>query len=214
MLSFKNRIKRLLVLYIILSVLMPIGCNQATRYKILTFFFEGVPPPGSRERAAAIAKKKAQEDSSDDPVAKDKPVRVARQTDSSRHAPIKYCNKCHRGTMRKRKRQLIKPVPDLCYSCHKQDYTRSVYVHAPVRIGDCLECHTHHQSGFIHLQKAAQPALCYQCHLQQDMNTIPGHQESQDVICTKCHNPHSSSEKKLLRSPKKSRVDSNDVEFE
>ena len=214
MFSCKNRINRLLIFYIIISVLLPAGCDQTTRYKILTFFFEGVPPPGSRERARALANKRSSEESTDVTTAKDKTVRVTKRIRSSRHAPVRDCSKCHRGSIRKREKQLIEPIPDLCYSCHKVDYYRNPYVHGPVAVGACLFCHDPHQSGFLHLQKASQPDLCYQCHLRQDIQEIPGHQETKDVICTKCHDPHSSSKKKLIISRDKPRSDPNDVVFE
>src|SRR5512135_3848269 len=92
------------------------GCVSQKSYKVLSFFFDGVPNPdekpeqsksgGSNEAAARAPKAKYRE-----------------------HGPYaaKLCNGCHqRGT-----NVLILPVEKLCLNCHIIQ-TGKKYIHGPV----------------------------------------------------------------------------------
>jgi len=164
------------------SLLVAAGCDRATRYKVLTFFFE--------------AKKLA-------------------QRRGSRHEPARECNKCHAGGRRSGRRELIKPVPDLCYTCHQEHNTPGEHLHGPLGLaGDiCLFCHLPHQSGFAHLQRAPLPELCYRCHRREDMHTIVDHENRLDRICTDCHDPHSSPRDKLLKPYEQLEGDPNSIKL-
>ncbi|MHC4359390.1 MAG: cytochrome c3 family protein [Planctomycetota bacterium] len=137
--------------------------------------------------------------------------RISKQSRSSRHDPVGDCSKCHIGAMGSGQRQLVKPMPDLCYSCHTNYHVADGYLHGPIVVGECVFCHDSHQSKYVHLQKAPQPKLCYQCHLPEDVVTIADHQEKQETICTDCHDPHVSSMRKLLKSSKKLKEDPNTI---
>jgi predicted CXXCH cytochrome family protein len=193
-------------------LVMVVGCNRETRYKILTFFFEGVPPLDSDSQAVETKTTTAVDKSPQSAVAKEKPIsRILKQKRSSRHDPVGDCSKCHIGAMGSGQRQLLKPLPDLCYSCHTDYHAGDGYLHGPIMVGECVFCHDPHRSKYVHLQKAPQPKLCYQCHLHENMVTIANHTEMQETICTDCHDPHVSSMRKLLKSSKKLREDPNIV---
>ena len=99
-------------------------------------------------------------------------------------------------------------VDELCYSCHKERYTKK-YDHKPVKKGECLKCHDPHQSDTNKLLKAKNvPLLCVSCHGPKeakklkiekivDINVKYKHKPV-DKNCLECHDPHTSDYKKLL----------------
>jgi len=175
------------------------GCDREARYKILTFFFEGVPPLDG-EKDAVETEITTVDESLQPAVAQKKNVsRILQQRRSSKHDSVADCNKCHMGGMGSGKRQLIRPMPDLCYSCHTNYHAGGGYLHGPIAVGECVFCHDPHRSKYVHLQKAPQPKLCYQCHVLEGIKLVAGHQEMQDTICTDCHDPHVSSMENLLK---------------
>jgi len=192
-----------------LLVLIPVGCGRVARHKILTFFFEGVPPldgdPNAGKRRTGVTQQTNLR-------ATERAVKVVKKSSSSRHEPAADCGKCHRSTTVWD--DFVKPLPDLCYSCHTDYRASGGYLHGPVSVGACMFCHDAHQSKYMHLQKEPQPELCFQCHMRQDIESIAGHQDSASVSCTKCHNPHIGPTRKLLRSPQESRDDHNAVDIE
>ena len=172
-----------------------VGCDRASRHKVLTFFFEGVPPLDSQQQA--VDSGTTAEETPTIAVADEQAVMIARQTDASRHAPAKDCETCHLAEGAWNQKRLVSPLPDLCYSCHT-DYGAGEYVHGPVAVGECVFCHEPHQSRYVHLQKAPQPKLCYQCHDREDIESLVDHQDRLDQVCSECHDPHTSSAKHLL----------------
>ena len=138
---------------------------------------------------------------------------VNKQRRSSRHKPVRECNKCHAGKTGLGRRQTIEPVPLLCYSCHTNYNEQVGTMHGPVIVGDCTFCHNPHQSRFIHLQRNKQPDLCYRCHKQDNIKLITGHEDKLESICTDCHDPHISPEKKLLKRIPESIDDPNIVDL-
>lgn len=187
------------------------GCDREARYKILTFFFEGVPPLDGEENA--VETEITTVDKSPQPaVAQKKNIsRILQQRRSSKHDWVADCNKCHMGGMGSGKRQLIRPMPDLCYSCHTNYYAAAGYLHGPIAVGECVFCHNPHKTKYVYLQKAPQPELCYRCHVRENMVTITGHKENMETICTDCHDPHVSSMKMLLKPVNELNDDPNTV---
>lgn len=172
------------VLLSVLTLSFLIGCSKVSRHKILTFFFDGVPPlpleyldPNSPDYQSQV--KKLEEVST-----------------SSRHKSGKGCwDYCHfRGVGK-----LDKPVPVLCYSCH-DDYTeQGIYVHAPIRVGDCLFCHESHESLNPFLLKNSIPDLCFKCHDRKAVVLIEKHDDPKYGSCSSCHASHVTSNRYLLK---------------
>lgn len=186
-----------LMLLVFLGIFL-ISCDEAERYKTLTFFFDGVPPPGSTGPQGEPLDSNLLE-----------PDQAGQTPAWYVHEPRKDCTTCH-GKRKQRgftsETYLIAQEPDLCYKCH-DDYTVSApFVHGPVAVGQCLFCHNPHKSRIKHLLKDSEPGLCYLCHDVSTIELIAAHSPDQLSSCTNCHNPHSGSLKALLKDTP-SRID-------
>ncbi|NOR66791.1 MAG: hypothetical protein GQ528_05495, partial [Woeseiaceae bacterium] len=179
-----------LVLLIPLAVFV-VSCDHTRRYEIMTFFFDGIDAPESQRLADRLA------DPNSPTLAQ-----VPQEPIWYVHEPRKDCTNCH-DTAKQSKSPgqlyLTAPVPKLCYDCHDDRTVSAKYVHGPVAVGQCLECHDHHKSRVKHLLKEAEPNVCYFCHDADAIAAIPAHLVGQPSACTDCHNPHASLERPLLK---------------
>ena len=159
------------------------GCAPGTRYRVLSFFFDGVPPP---EGAGAPAPTPA---SGQSPPPAPKAV-------ISKHAPYakKQCGACHTPMTN----SLIATVPELCFGCHKMGLKEKRYIHAPSLAGFCRLCHDPHASRHPFLLLAPPRQMCFYCHNPEDVAKNKAHEDDQ-APCTQCHNPHADS-RYFLRS--------------
>ena len=176
------------------------GCSKVQRYKVLTFFFEGVPHPNQR-KIITIFHGEGQSgwDESNGPLTEYVGEDVLGQRGRSLHKFAQDCSKCHVGSTMRRERRLVRPIPDLCYMCHSNYEESGGNLHGPIAVGECIFCHRPHQSSFVNLQEAPQPDLCYKCHDKREMHLIIDHEDKIESKCTDCHDPHSSIRKKLLK---------------
>ena len=179
-----------LVLLIPLAVFV-VSCDHTRRYEIMTFFFDGIDAPESQRLADRLA------DPNSPTLAQ-----VPQEPIWYVHEPRKDCTNCH-DTAKQSKSPgqlyLTAPVPKLCYDCHDDRTVSAKFVHGPVAVGECLECHNHHKSRVKHLLKEAEPNVCYFCHDADAIAAIPAHLTGQPSACTDCHNPHASLERPLLK---------------
>lgn len=211
MLSLKKCIIGGLLCVLSLSVVLVVGCDRVTRYKILTFFFEGVPPLDAPQDELLTP---VLSDTTDTDIVPDYlSPRIARQRIPSRHPPTKNCTQCHLKGPRWHRTQMYKPVPDLCYSCHTHYNVSQGLLHGPVAVGACLFCHKPHDSKYMNLQTAPQPELCFQCHTQEDIASIVDHQDMLETICTTCHDPHISTQPKLLKPYRDTTKEPNSIDL-
>lgn len=192
------------------------GCTTTeTGYKVLTFFFTGVPPMGQKE---------APEDAVKVVVARAAPSRV-QVVKSTRfgHGPYvaNLCFECHevsasggfRGFGAQKEAagsiaaagavsgKLVAPMGELCSSCHEsKSPTRAqqagLSVHGPVSTGYCILCHAPHagQEGYLLALKTN--ALCSDCHTVETIATPSVHKGKGD--CISCHNAHFGKDHNLL----------------
>jgi predicted CXXCH cytochrome family protein len=168
-----------------------LSCNEIERHHVLTFFFDGVPPLGQeglQEKTTGSV------------------LSEIEKTPSESlwyvHEPRKDCTNCHdfsRQQMISTETYLRTPLPQLCYKCHTNYTVSAPYVHGPVAVGQCLQCHTPHKSRIKHLLTEKEPELCYKCHDLYAIELISGHLTKQMSMCTNCHNPHAGSTKALLK---------------
>lgn len=86
----------------------------------------------------------------------------------------------------------------LCVNCHVtfQEKIKSLFIHTPVKTGDCIGCHNPHASSHGKLLSADSAKVCYGCH----STMIPekaksSHKVVIDGNCSKCHDPHASKNK-------------------
>jgi predicted CXXCH cytochrome family protein len=174
------------LLLVLAGVISLIGCSSPReRYKVLSFFFDGVPDP-------------------DAPNVSRRPVSSGRgqvilATIVSTHKPYKEgkCDSCHRSTSGE-----ILEFEDAyknCVSCHKGVSTGRKLMHGPVAREVCRFCHTPHESTEPALLKASSIKVCTACHDQQLLgNNPPEHLDGQ-TSCLNCHFGHGGDSRYFLK---------------
>jgi len=165
---------------IAVAVLPWIGCSvDEKNYKLLSFFFDGVPDPDAVSETGEFDTLPAGA------------VYVV-------HAPYAQdaCLSCHQdpGNMR-----LTRDASSLCLKCHAQVLTEHRFLHGPVAGDGCLWCHNPHLSPHKYLLRSSAPDLCLQCHGEELMNApLPVHEDlSSD--CLSCHLGHGGPTREFLR---------------
>lgn len=162
---------------------LSVACSAPTRYRILTFFFDGVPPLDAP--AAADAGREPRKAATAGPA-----IQVRD------HGPYaaKLCDGCHETG---RGNALVVPAEELCTRCHALDL-RKKFVHGPITGGGCLLCHDPHHSQYPYLLVAESGVFCVRCHDRRALRRVEGH-EGPDQACTACHEAHMSDREYLLR---------------
>ena len=156
-----------------------VGCSVERDYKILSFFFEGVPTP------EALA-------------AETTGTGLAAATNYVIHRPFAddACLECHVSSVQI---QLTRDDSRVCLKCHEGVPTEYAVMHGPVASA-CLWCHNPHLSGHKHLLQQPSPDLCLQCHDEGLMSSpVPGH-EDLNTDCLACHQGHGGPSRGFLRS--------------
>jgi predicted CXXCH cytochrome family protein len=172
---------RTIILLAILAALFS-GCAANTRYKVLSFFFDGVPPPGEVAGEAGKAGGK-------------KGVATPEKPRFLEHGPYaaRQCDGCHvRASNR-----LVLPIEELCFKCHSLD-VRKTYIHGPLASGGCNVCHDPHGSMYPFLLVAEAREFCLTCHDAKSIEKRDVHKGDRSQ-CTRCHDAHSSDRKYLLK---------------
>jgi len=166
------------------------SCTEAEQYKLMTFFFDGVPPLSGTGSAGS---------GPDETTA----GRLRRpELHWILHEPQADCPRCH-GDQRQRSfsRQvrLTAPVPTLCYECHARLTPQDGWIHGPVAAGECTLCHEPHRSLNEYLLKKPVPDLCFQCHVEATVRRIENHDKPTYATCLDCHDGHASASRYLLK---------------
>jgi predicted CXXCH cytochrome family protein len=169
-----RRAPSILLALLIAFPLWTLGCSSSARYKVLSFFFDGVPPPGSESEGGA---------SGNDRTGYRKPKRGIRSAEQALalakpttfpHPPYEQyrCTACHDME----KGELVQtPEEGLCARCHPGVATRPRFVHGPVAAGACLECHHPHESKIRGLLLDDPTTLCLRCHDAEDLSVGDHH---------------------------------------
>lgn len=169
------------VAWIAVGALLSIGCTATSRYKVLSFFFDGVPPPAAEapEGTPAAAN-----------------VIQARQVRYREHGPYaaRLCNACHDPAAFN---ALVMPREQLCFKCHEFRMDKK-YIHGPLASGGCTACHDPHSSQYRYLLVSESDSFCFYCHDRQTVARIGAHAGTQE-LCTTCHDAHMSDKKYLLK---------------
>ncbi|MCB2153754.1 cytochrome c3 family protein [bacterium] len=177
-----------------LSVLL-VACAPTTRYRVLSFFFDGVPVPegvengrpGDMEYASTsltpfeVSMRAMREQRG--PIESPQPVFL------SIHQPVaeNKCIQCHDP------RQSFEEMPrdaSLCDRCHEDQRREEGWDHGPINIGTCVPCHNPHQSQYEHLLQEPIPDLCLYCHRADLADDEEYHDVPNLDDCTACHDPH------------------------
>lgn len=174
-------------LLVVMALLALSGCDAATRYKVLSTIFDGVPRlPPAEEYCQDHARQSAV---SAGPESIAQGTTAATPAKGSEHPPFveKRCNDCHDFS---KPDGLLRPKRELCALCHK-DFIQGAQVHGPVAVGDCLACHHPHNSAFTSLLLADKSAICAKCHREERLAArMHGAVGEHAMNCSDCHNPH------------------------
>jgi predicted CXXCH cytochrome family protein len=179
------RVRQLASFIMCLVITLSIGgCAGDSGYKVLSFFFDGVPDPA--EKKAAEAGKETGDKTASSSGLKYK---------ASVHGPYaaKLCNGCHNRSTN----ALLMPLRELCFKCHEFNMEKK-YVHGPLAAGGCTVCHDPHSSGNRFLLVSASENFCFHCHDKRSVDENAAHKGIQPD-CTSCHSAHMSDMQYLLK---------------
>ncbi len=176
--------KRMALIIGVVAIFGILGCQPETRYKTLSFFFDGVPNPQKKDQAQSNNANNANKN-------------AAEKVRYREHGPFaaKLCGGCHvPGT-----NNLIAPIEELCLRCHTTVVlTGKKKIHGPGASGGCKVCHEPHGSAYPYFLVADSKTFCLHCHNKSDIMKREVHQ-GQTVQCTTCHDAHSSDNEYLLK---------------
>ncbi|UCG32018.1 MAG: hypothetical protein JSU68_10175 [Phycisphaerales bacterium] len=168
------------------------ACSEPTRYRVLSFFFDGVPEPGQVQDAGDEV----------DPQAAPEPAgpsdALARRRPVFAHPPYREnsCGTCHTrfgGGLRQT------PEDGLCQTCHPDIPGDLEFVHGPLAVNSCLSCHDPHASSHPAILLGEVNDVCFSCHRRNDLTKRPEHEPEQELSCTDCHGAHGGSDRYFLR---------------
>lgn len=175
------------------AVVVP-ACSTSTRYRMLTFFFDGVPPPegeavpaGQEDGAIGSALSPSEES-----------PRVTERRPLYTHPPFQKnrCDRCHNV----KEGKLFKTVEEgLCQMCHTDLPSKMKYVHGPIAVNACLFCHSPHSTPFPKVLHEEARSLCLQCHDEDDVMEGEHHAGIAERGCVECHNPHGGNNRYFLK---------------
>ncbi len=185
--SFTELIKRaarMAACVLLFAALGMYGCAPQTRYKVLSFFFDGVPNPEMIAQKANAGKHENDEMSS------------MKAVTYRMHGPYasRNCSGCHTPGSN----VLVLPRDKLCFRCHELDLSKK-YVHGPVAAGGCLMCHDPHGSAYPYFLIADPATFCLRCHNKKDIAKNEAHKGIDGEQCTTCHDAHASNKEFLLK---------------
>lgn len=175
--------RTLILIFCILSSLL-YGCEAKARYKVLSFFFDGVPDPEKVALEEKAARDKGRSVITGEPGTK-----------ITTHGPYaaKACDACHE----KFTNNLLLPPQELCFKCHTINIDKR-WVHGPVAAGGCGVCHEPHESRYPFLLVSTPREFCFHCHNKDSLLKSEAHKDT-EAICTNCHDAHASDRRFLLK---------------
>ncbi len=222
---FARQLLVMLVLCIAITSVV-VGCSAATRHRIKTIVFTGVPPLHGEASAEQTEQGDTPQTAAEEQMARQQQYREALVSRYWQHGPFAAgeCQRCHslgqstsflgnRGTVGgapsplssvSAASRLLMPAKELCITCHTQHgraFARDhdLEQHRPVATGNCTGCHNPHQSLRRYmLLRADNRELCSSCH--DPTILTPVHSEESEQDCLSCHNAHVSTKSNLLRS--------------
>lgn len=168
-----------------LAAVLFVGCEPASRYAVLSTFFDGVPKPVAITNGPGNGDK-----------ANGSTVAQLRRAKFGEHGPYaaRQCDACHASTA---SNTFVAPRDQLCLRCHDLQLNKR-YIHGPLASGGCISCHDPHSSKYEHLLVSDSGTFCLHCHNTVDIAKVSAHRETK-AQCTSCHDPHMSDRKYLVR---------------
>jgi len=174
-----------------------LACSPETRYRVLSFFIDGVPEPGASGGAEGEGVATGGPEGESAPGGPPGAA-VAVRRPVIPHPPYRdnRCGSCHDQDSG----QLFStPQEGLCRSCHTGVPGSLRYLHGPVAVSDCLICHHPHGSPHAHLLLDEPTALCYRCHDHESVAAGAHHAAMGNLPCTECHQAHGGDDRFFLK---------------
>jgi predicted CXXCH cytochrome family protein len=192
----------LLIIAVLVLLVATGGCSPQRQYRVLSFFFDGVPDPN--------APKLQQSTLFNEPGSKG-PVKLA-----VIHKPYAEgnCRSCHSSLPNAKPEtvlangespatakdlKLVALDSSLCVNCHKDKPGQFKVMHGPVASAACMWCHEPHQSDNPALLKSTSAELCLQCHDRQLLTSAEKEHQNETKSCLDCHLGHGGPDTNLLR---------------
>jgi predicted CXXCH cytochrome family protein len=176
-----------MLLLVVSSILWP-GCTSdpQKRYKILSFFFDGVPEPTETVAGGGVVRK----------IPGGQPMVIFA------HKPFaeEKCDSCHSGGMNALYRQVPESVSsNVCLRCHQEVTSKYAVMHGPVATVECLWCHAPHEANYRWLLRQPAPDVCLQCHTPELLSANPPEHTMPKSDCLACHSGHGGEQHGLLK---------------
>lgn len=168
--------------------------HRPTRYRMLRFFFDGVPTPGAEASVGYAPDSRASRFVTGD---KEAPTITL-----FGHTPYRMgrCGGCHNPQTGDLVRSLDQ---GLCMNCHGSLVRDMKYAHGPAAVQDCSVCHHHHAAPHKGLLLRAPNDTCFHCHNVDDLTTGPHHAGIDQQTCIACHDPHGGDDPFFLKRAEK-----------
>jgi predicted CXXCH cytochrome family protein len=123
------------------------------------------------------------------------------------HGPVAEgeCTVCHGKSPKhkdKPKKYKFGEIEDLvkaCYSCHEK-FKAKKFIHVPVEEGECIACHSPHESPNKFQLSVKGGELCFNCHDEELVEGKFVHGPVAVGGCIACHEPHTADYEKNLRA--------------
>jgi predicted CXXCH cytochrome family protein len=165
------------------------GCSVEKHYKVLSFFFDGVPDPNAPPEAAQGARPRPGVGRAGPGAVPAGPMVL--------HKPFaeNKCDLCHT----REAGDMTAFNPQACLTCHQDSLRKYPRMHGPVVAGACLWCHAPHESPLAALLKAPSREICTQCHDAAVLSPVPVAHMDKARDCLECHVGHGSAKPNLLR---------------
>jgi predicted CXXCH cytochrome family protein len=172
-------------------LLIPAACSVQDHYRVLSFFFDGVPKPDDSKHTDSSKILTNAADSA-------KLTAKTAGLDLILHPPYrdKECEICHNPG---RMGSLKQSMPELCRQCHTNLVVQYDFTHGPVVAGYCTQCHNPHKSKEKNLLIRTGRDLCFYCHNADALFNDSFHDRTDENSCVTCHNPHGSDNHSLLK---------------
>ena len=175
-----GRLQGVALLMTVAGVAIWSGCSVTKQnYKVLSFFFDGVPDPSLPPGAVGSRMVGGQ------------PVFIVVHKP---HAQER-CDECHTSKYRPSRND-----SSICLKCHAAVQNAYPHMHGAVEATACLWCHSPHESSHLALLRDSDRKVCSQCHTPSMLNAtrVPAHADAARG-CLECHSGHGSAAAFMLK---------------
>ena len=176
--------KIMILLFLVMTGISHTGCDKYARYRVLKFFFDGVPNPYEQPKLQAFDKSEEKQIKTASQPAGTHPTRSIKDP----------CSFCHESSA-----SMLIPAKDLCIKCHGYIRSSLAYIHPPAAT-DCFICHDVHNGVTTDLLKVTGDALCCNCHYPEEKKGFAKKSKAHKAVadkglgCLICHDPHGGNE--------------------